>query len=122
MSDLDDLQGKWTVALLELDGSPIPASRIGGAHIVLAGDQFISTGMGATYEGTIELDTTTSPKTLKMIFSEGPERGNVNHGIYVLDDDTWTICLAINGGPAPRLFSTTENSNYALEILTRQGT
>ena len=59
-----------------------------------AGKPVWMTGGAVTvYEGTIELDQKQKPKHLKMRFSEGPEKGNVNHGIYEMKEEAWTLCL-----------------------------
>src|SRR5262249_52465462 len=47
------------------------------------------------------------------------EKGNRNLGIYKLDNDVWTICLATRGEKRPRKFATDAGSGIALEILER---
>ena len=42
-----------------------------------------------------------------------------NRGIYTLDGDTWTICLATRGDARPRSFATRPDTGYALETLER---
>jgi uncharacterized protein (TIGR03067 family) len=120
MQDLEKLQGTWSVTHLELNGTTLPPATYADAKIILTADKFKSLSMGAVYEGRIELDPTKTPKTLKMIFTEGPERGNTNFGISELNGDSWKFCLAITGGPAPVSFATTPNSGCALQILTRE--
>jgi len=117
--DLDKLQGTWSVTSLEADGEKMPASTFNGATIVLKGKRFTSTGMGATYKGTVEIDETRKPKSFDLLFSAGPEKGNRNPGIYKLDADKWTICLATRGDQRPRKFATSTGSGYALETLKR---
>ena len=119
MEDLEKLQGTWSVTHLELNGTTLPPATYADAKIILTADKFKSLSMGAIYEGRIELDPAKNPKTLKMIFTEGPERGNTNFGIYDLNADTWKLCLSITGGPAPNSFTTTPSSGCALQILTR---
>jgi uncharacterized protein (TIGR03067 family) len=119
--DLDLLQGSWTVTALEMDGLKMPSAMLANARIVVRGDRFSSTGMGAVYEGTLELDASTSPRQLNMNFDAGPEKGNTNPGIYELDGDTWRICLATRGVVRPSSFASTPGSGIALETLTRGG-
>ncbi len=118
-TDLELLQGSWTVTTLEVDGQPLPASMLTNARIVIDGDRFTSTGMGAVYEGTLELVPTANPPQLNMTFDAGPEKGNVNRGIYRLDGDTWKICLATRGDVRPSSFASTGGSGFALETLAR---
>jgi uncharacterized protein (TIGR03067 family) len=61
--DLEKLQGNWHVTALELDGRDMPAEPFEGAMIVIENKNFASLNMGATYEGTDEIDETTEPKS-----------------------------------------------------------
>jgi uncharacterized protein (TIGR03067 family) len=118
-SDLDDLQGSWSIVALEAEGMAMPAGMLRGAKIVVEGSGFKSIAMGAVYEGIVELDANTQPKTLAMKFTAGPENGNTNFGIYELVGDSWKICINLKTGAAPAGFATSAGSGYALEVLTR---
>lgn len=113
--DLKLLQGSWNVQTLEVDGQSMPA----GGQIVVKGGRFTSTGMGAVYEGTLELDATASPRQIDMMFDAGPEKGNTNLGIYEFTGGTWTLCLATRGSVRPATFATAPGSGFALETLAR---
>jgi uncharacterized protein (TIGR03067 family) len=78
----------------ELEGRKLPA---GGSKIIVNGDSFTTIAMGAQYEGSVALDTTSTPKTFALHFNQGPEKGNVSLGIYELDGDACTICLGLTG-------------------------
>ena len=82
-NDLAKLQGAWTLATLHMDGRDFPAT--GGIEI--DGDRFKSIGMGAEYSGKVELDETRKPRRFDLVFTEGPEAGNRNLGIYRLIGD-----------------------------------
>jgi uncharacterized protein (TIGR03067 family) len=117
--DLDLLQGVWTVTTMEVDGQPMPSAMLGDARIVIEGSRFTSMGMGAVYEGTLELDASISPARLDMEFDAGPEKGNTNRGIYQLDGETWKLCLATRGTVRPTNFASTAGSGFAVETLVR---
>ena len=117
--DLAGLQGKWKVETLEMNGAPFGMAAFPEAAIEVEEDRFTSRGMGAVYRGTIEVDTSKSPKRLSMKFTEGPEKGNTNWGIYELEGDAWKLCLSMTGGPAPARFATSSGSGHALETLRR---
>jgi uncharacterized protein (TIGR03067 family) len=87
--------------------------------IVIKGNTFTSVGMGATYEGTIELDPLKKPKTFDLLFTGGHAAGTRNLGIYTLDGDRWTICLATRGNVRPARFATKPGTGFALETLER---
>ena len=117
--DLDKLQGTWHVTSLEADGVKTAVEAIGGMTIVVSGNRFKSSGMGQTYHGTVKLGRDGRFKAIDLVFTGGPQRGTRDKGIYKLDGDRWTICLATNGGPRPSAFATRKDSGLALETLAR---
>jgi uncharacterized protein (TIGR03067 family) len=117
--DLDLLQGSWSVTGLNVEGQKMSADMLVNAQITIKGNRFTSTGMGAVYKGTLELDSSKSPRQLTMKFDAGPEKGNTNLGIYKLASDTWTICLATRGAVRPSHFAAPAGSGFALETLAR---
>jgi uncharacterized protein (TIGR03067 family) len=116
-NDIDLLQGTWTISTLEADGQQMPVPE--NAHIVIKGNRFTSSGMGAEYAGTLELDASASPRRLDMKFDTGHARGTINLGIYELKGDKLKLCLATRGTVRPKKFTTTPGSGFALETLTR---
>jgi len=118
--ELEKLQGEWNVVFLEVEGLVPAPHTYAGAKIVIDGDQFTSIAMGATYGGKIAVDAGTDPKTFRMTFTDGPEKGKTNFGIYELDGNRWRICLTITGGAAPTEFATSPRSGRALETLDRE--
>jgi uncharacterized protein (TIGR03067 family) len=113
--DRAKLQGSWSLSTLEVNGAH--ATPAGG--IVIEGDRFHVIGMGAEYAATIEIDDTTKPKHLDLVFTEGPEAGNRNRGIYELKSDTLRICLNMKGNARPAAFTTSPGSGNALEVFRR---
>jgi uncharacterized protein (TIGR03067 family) len=114
-NDLSALQGSWALHSLELNGQQMPP--MGGVEI--AGDRFTAVGMGHDYAGRLEIDCVAKPKRFDLVFTEGPEAGNRNLGIYELKGDTWKICLDMSGKERPRSFATRPGSETALEVFTR---
>src|SRR5215468_9928820 len=96
-TELDKLQGTWRVASLETDGSTRPSAELTDAAITVRGNQFTSVGMGDAHDGTIELFPRQEPKAFDLVFRSGPAEGACNRGIYRLENDIWTICLATRG-------------------------
>lgn len=120
VKDIDLLQGAWAVTALEADGQQMPAAMLSNARILIHGDRFVTSGMGAAYEGTLELDSSAKPRQLNMKFDAGPEKGNTNLGIYELDGDTWLICIAPRGTVRPSTFASPAGSGFVVETLTRR--
>lgn len=119
MTDLDRLQGVWRLASIEVDGEVMPAGVPAEPTIAISRDRFTSSGMGATYEGTIEVDQTRTPRQVDLVFTAGHAAGTRNPGIYRLNGDTWTVCLATRGDKRPRTFATKPDSGLALETFQR---
>jgi uncharacterized protein (TIGR03067 family) len=117
--DIEQLQGIWHIASLEIDGHTLSGDALGGATITIHGEHFASAGMGAAYEGSIEVDAAAIPKTFNLKFTTGPEKGNANLGIYELDGDTWRICLSTRGTIRPQEFAAKSGTGIALEVLKR---
>jgi uncharacterized protein (TIGR03067 family) len=113
--DVAKLQGSWSLSSLEMDGREMPAM----GSIEITGDRFRVTGMGADYAGTVEIDDAAKPKHFDLVFTEGPEAGNRNRGIYELKGDTWRICLNTTGKARPRAFAAKAGSGNALEVFRR---
>jgi len=117
MTDLDRLQGSWNIDFLEVDGTAMPSSP--DSRIVIEDDKFQSLGMGAVYEGKLEIDARRKPKQFDLVFTDGPEKGNRSLGIYELNGDSWKICFTVTGKRRPSKFETKPGSGLALETLTR---
>jgi len=113
------LEGTWYVKTLEVDGQPMPAGMLGEARIVIQGDQFQSLGMGAVYEGIMNVDESASPKAFDLTFTAGPEKGNTALAIYEMEGEQWKLCLTTRGGPRPTQFATRPGTGHAFETLSR---
>ena len=116
---MERLQGVWSMVSLEADGRAVPASALGGARIAIHGGHFTSTGMGAKYEGTVEVDATRTPKTINMKFTEGPEKGNTNYGIYELDANKLRIYFSTESNERPKEFPAKPTTGMILMVLER---
>ena len=75
--------------------------------------------MGATYEGTLKVDETKKPKTFDLLVTAGHAAGTRHLGIYKLDGQSWTICLAASGKRRPEKFATKAGTGLMLETLER---
>jgi len=120
MNELERLQGNWNFVSLEVEGMKLPAQMFKGAKIIIKGDTFTSITGEATYSGTIKVDVTKQPKTIDLIFTEGPEKGRTSLGIYELDGDSLKICLGLAGRDRPKEYVTKQGSGHALETLERE--
>lgn len=116
-TDAERLQGSWKVISLEMDGQSLPEAMLADSRIEVEGDRFRSMNMGAVYEGTMTLDPAARPKTFDLVFTNGPEKGNTNRGIYEIEGGQWKLCLETRGDARPKTFATRPASGHALQVL-----
>src|SRR6476620_6203583 len=115
VDQLRALEGTWTFARLEVDGSVIPASALTASRLLIDGDRFRTESPEANYEGIFNINVEAEPHGIDIEFIEGPEAGNWNFGIFRLDGDQ----LDMNGKPRPVEFCTSPGSGHACETLKR---
>ena len=119
IEQLRALEGMWSFARLEINGSIMPAAALGASRILIDGDRFRTESPEAIYEGVFNLNVEAEPHEIDIEFIAGPEAGNWNYGIFRLDGDRLELCLDLNGKPRPKKFSTASGSGHACETLTR---
>ncbi len=91
----------------------------GEARIVIDGNRFSSTGMGAEYEGTFELDVSATPSWIDMKFDRGAGEGQHQSRHLSVHGDSWKLCLATRGTIRPTRFASPAGSGIAVETLVR---
>lgn len=119
-TDLDRVQGAWSITALEMDGQEMSLPVIGDARVVIENDRFKSSGMGMDYEGMVTLQDKQKPKAFDLTFTAGPQQGTRHPGIYKLIGDRWTLCFATRGSRRPKTFATKPDTGLVLETLARR--
>ena len=72
-------------------------------------------------EGTIKIDAAKKPATLDFEITAGNDKGKNQVGIYKIDGDTMTICLAQPGvDKRPTDFTSTEDNGHILVTIKRK--
>jgi uncharacterized protein (TIGR03067 family) len=113
-------EGTWRFVSLQIQGKAIPAEAFQAARLICKGRDFTSIDSGGTSRGTYAVDTTQSPKTIDATFTDGPNKGQTLRGIYDLKDDTYKVCMSINGKDRPKTFESKLGSGHVLEVLQRE--
>jgi len=112
--------GTWKFESIEVDGKLMPNQNVEGFTLVLNGDQW-SLVQGSVRRGgayTVNLDK--KPKQLDIIWTDGPEKGEKQLGIYELTKDTYKVCVGMPGIPRPTEFVSKPGSGRILEVLKRE--
>jgi len=92
--ELKKLQGTWYMAALEVEGQQVVEEKLQSATLTIKGDKYTVTVKDTSYETVITLDPSKKPKTIDMVFTDGPNKDKIHRGIYALDGDTFKLCRA----------------------------
>jgi len=114
-------QGTWVATSSIYDGQAAPRELVGSIRRIVTGDHVVWERDGKSFAGTkIELDPTREPKTIDVIPDGGPYRDRYVLGIYQLEGDKFTICMANPGRPRPKEFKAEKGSECTLRTFRRE--
>ncbi len=119
--DEDLLQGRWKVMSVENNGKKAEAKVIANMKLVVAGDKMTALdGNDVMDEYTFRLDPTAKPRAIDLTIQTGDEKGKTVRGIYRLEGDALTVCVAEpDKKDRPREFSAPEGSSFMLLVFQR---
>ena len=118
--ELKRFKATWRFVDIEAEGQRIPEKAFEKDTLVLKGNQFTSYVAGRVVHGLFKIDPLAKPKTIDIIFTEGPGKGHSQKGIYELEGDTQKICIAMPDQPRPTEFASKPETGHVLEILKRE--
>jgi uncharacterized protein (TIGR03067 family) len=119
--ELERFQGTWQLVSAESNGEKAPEERVkqirvtisGNTHTVRFGDQVIA------HDVSFELDPTKTPKEVTDTINDGPNKGKQIRGIYRLEGDMLTSCVAAIGKERPTEFAAGPGSGHTLRVFRR---
>jgi uncharacterized protein (TIGR03067 family) len=113
-------QGRWVASTSVYDGQEAPAEIVRSITRTVEDDHVVWHRDGKSFAGTrIELDPSRDPKAIDVIPDGGKDRGERVPGIYKLEDDRLTICMAAPGRPRPTEFKAEKGSGCTLRTFIR---
>jgi len=118
--DLKRLERQCRLVEIELGGTKIPRRAFEKDTLVLKGNRFASYVAGKLVHGEFKIDPLAKPKTIDIIFTEGPGKGHSQKGIYELDGETQKVCIAMPDRPRPTEFVTGPDRFDIIQILKRE--
>jgi uncharacterized protein (TIGR03067 family) len=117
-SDLDSLQGRWTVVSIQVGGSPEQKNE--DLVMEIKGDAASMYKDGKrreTENAKLTIDSSKSPKQIDILESSGPEVGKVHKGIYLLEGNKFTIYFSEDPkGARPDKFETPKEKYQVLKL------
>jgi uncharacterized protein (TIGR03067 family) len=112
------LNGTWEVVRAVVDGKDDP-DREGATVTLKDGKVTARVGDKVQGEGTFKVDPTTSPRSVDLTATTGPNKGKTSRGIYEVKGDTNRACFAPPGKPRPKAFESKEGSGHVLYTYKR---
>ena len=113
-------QGTWEVVSFLREGNEAPKEIAAAITRVVEGDHVVWYRDGKPFAGTtVVLDPSRTPKAIDVIPDGGPQRGKAVLGIYRLDGDELTICMAAPDAPRPKTFSADKGTGQTLMTFRR---
>lgn len=114
-------QGTWAVVSFHRDGQETPREITASIKRIVKDDHVVWTRAGKSFAGTtVVLDPTREPKTIDVLPDGGPSRDKRVLGIYRLEGDRLTICMADPDQPRPREFKAEKGSKCTLMTFRRE--
>ncbi len=114
-------QGTWSVISSIYDGQKASEEIVRSITRIVEKDHVVWKRDGKNFAGTkIELDPAREPKTIDVIPDGGPNRDQRVLGIYKLEGDKLTICMASPDKPRPTEFKAEKGSGCTLRTFIRE--
>src|SRR5271166_4250212 len=119
--DLEKQQGTWVAVSFRHDGQATPQEIVRTITRTVKGDHVVWKRDGKSFAGTaLVLDPGKDPKAIDVIADGGPTRGKRVLGIYKIENNKLTLCMADPDQPRPREFKAEEGSGNTLMVFTRR--
>ena len=118
--DAKAVEGTWKPVKAELAGQPIAEAILKSISLKLASGKFDVSVGGAPDKGIYMLDSTSKPKGMTIIGTEGPNHGKTFPAIYELKGDTLRICYDLSGAKRPAEFKSIAGTRLYLVTYSRQ--
>lgn len=88
-------------------------------NLVIVGDRYTITVGDTLRSGKVSVEPGTSPTKIDFLSAEGPNQGKVLKGIYKIDGDTFTCCIALPDKDRPTAFTSQPGSGHLLYVNQR---
>ena len=119
--ELAKLQGTWRQVSAKANGADLPPFVVQAISITIDGNtkSVVSGGETIGRDVTIELDPEATPKVWDERPGDDRTGRSVVRGIYKVEGDTLTRCIALEGDPRPEAFESRRGTGHTLQVFRR---
>lgn len=115
-----NLNGTWRPVSTKLGGSEFDDAALQSIELTIQDDNFSTDISGQAERGKIKLNPGTSPMSLDIVATEGPNVGKVVQAIFRLaDENRLMICYSLQKGVRPTEFVSTPENKYFLVVYQK---
>jgi uncharacterized protein (TIGR03067 family) len=119
--DAKKFAGDWTITAWRQYGNDLDQDQLDTAKWTVKDDKYTFEMSGNLEEGKLKIDSSKKTPTVDLDITEGNCKGKGQPGIYKIDGDTITLCLAKPGGTdRPTDFTSTEDNQQILIVMKRK--
>jgi uncharacterized protein (TIGR03067 family) len=120
-SDLDRLQGTWTMVSMETEGHEVGPENIADKSAVYKGNRLtLLAGDEVRRRGIVTLNPERTPKAINTWDQDGPFADHTVPGIYEIEGDTLKVCFAQPGEERPKKFTSKEGTGFIYCVYKRK--
>ena len=118
---LKKLQGKWQLTGQEHGGKKAAAKEVAGITLEVSKAGFTTReGVDVKEDASVvHLDAKARPAALDLKITAGPDLDKVVKGVWKLEGETLTVCIAEPGKDRPKEFKASEGTGHTLLVFKK---
>ncbi len=118
--ELEAHQGVWQAVSYRIGEKETPKEIVDSIVREVKGDHVLWKRDGKSFAGTkMEVDPTKSPATIDVIPDGGPHKGEKVLGIYKIENERLTLCMAPRTKPRPENWEAPKGSGISLMVFKK---
>lgn len=117
--DAKAIEGKWKPVKAELSGQPMTEAVLKTISLKMDNGHYEVFVGERPDRGTYTLDSSTKPKSITVVGTEGPNQGRSFPAIFELEGDTLRICYDLSGQKRPIEFKSVAQTKLYLVTYHR---